>query len=85
MSINAILQKKPFLAWYVQDPSQISEESVVEHVLSYGNWEDVQELIAIDGIDKIASLFSKTQQKNRSNYSKPIAHYFQLYFQRHAH
>jgi len=85
MSIHAILQKKPYIFWYVSNPNQLSEEAVVEQVLSYGNWEDVQELIKIDGIKKIASLFTKTQQKKRSNYSKPIAHYFELYFQRHAH
>lgn len=85
MSIHRILKKKPYLSWYVSEVNQLSEESVVEHVLNYGNWEDVQELIKIDGIKKIASLFTKTQQKKRSNYSKPIANYFTLYFQRHAH
>ena len=85
MSIHAILQKKHYIFWYVSNPNQLSEEAVVEQVLSYGNWEDVQELIKIDGIKKIASLFTKTQQKKRSNYSKPIANYFTLYFQRHAH
>ena len=47
MSVNDIIKNKPYLAWYVKDPARLSEESVLEHVLNYGNWDDVQQFIKI--------------------------------------
>jgi hypothetical protein len=34
--LQKILQKKPYLAWYVKDTSKLSEESMFEHILNYG-------------------------------------------------
>ena len=47
MKVNAIIKNKPYLAWYVKEPEKLSEESVLEHVLNYGNWDDVQRFIKI--------------------------------------
>ena len=33
------------LIWYVRDPRALNEEAVVEAVLNYGNWRDVQKLV----------------------------------------
>ena len=49
MTVNSIIKNKPYLVWYVKDPDKLSEESVLEHVLNYGNWEDVQQFIKIKG------------------------------------
>lgn len=84
MAIQTVLSKNPALAWYVPDHSQLSDESVVEHVLQYGDWDDVQSLFKEKSISEIASLFKKTVQKKRSNYSPEIQHFFTLYFARHA-
>ena len=43
MSVNDIIKAKPYLAWDVMDLEKLSEESVLEHVLNYGNWDDVRE------------------------------------------
>ncbi len=84
MSISSVIQKKPGLVWYVADPSQLSEESIVEHVLQYGDWEDVKSLFKEKSITEIGALFKKTLKKKRSNYSPAIKHFFKLYFSRHA-
>lgn len=84
MSIQSIIQKKPTLAWYIANPENMSDESVVEHVLQYGNWHDVQELINMAGIAKVSKIFHKTIQKKRCNYSPQIQNYFQLYFKNYA-
>ncbi|OGK44272.1 hypothetical protein A2957_01200 [Candidatus Roizmanbacteria bacterium RIFCSPLOWO2_01_FULL_38_11] len=80
MTVSAIIKSKPYLAWYIKDPENLSEESVLEHVLNYGNWDDVQEFIKIKGKDVTASLFNKTLLHKRSNYSPAIKSYFYRYF-----
>ncbi len=80
MTVNSIIKNKPYLAWYVKDPERLSEESVLEHVLNYGNWDDVQQFIKIKGKDKTAELFNKTLTNKRTNYFPAIKSYFHRYF-----
>lgn len=65
----------------------LGEESIVEHVLNYGNWQDVQETIKILGLRRTAEIFrerSRPDKYGRQNYRKEIKHYFQLYFDKHS-
>ncbi len=80
MTVNTIINSKPYLAWYVKDPNKLSEESVLEHILNYGNWEDVQLFIKIKGIKGTAELFNKSLKNNRTNYQPAIQSYFLRYF-----
>ena len=80
MRLQDIFKKKPYLAWDVKNPKKLSDEAVLERVLNYGDWEDVQELIKIKGKKEAAQLFKKTLSKKRTNYDPAIAHYFSLYF-----
>jgi len=84
MTVNTIIKNRPYLAWYVKDPDRLSEESVLEHVLNYGNWDDVQTFIKIKDIDETSRLFVKTISGARNNYSPSIKHYFIRYFNYHA-
>lgn len=75
------------LVWYVKDPRALSEESVVQAVLNYGNWQDVQELIRIMGVERAAQAFYRdigVSARRRGNYYPDVLHYFELYFKRHA-
>ncbi len=56
MKPQDIIKRKPYLAWYVKNPSKLSDESVLEHVLNYGNWEDVQTYIHHVGLSKTANI-----------------------------
>lgn len=80
MTVNGIIKNKPYLAWYVKDPDKLSEESVLEHVLNYGNWEDVQQFIKIKGLAETSKLFNKSLENRRTNYTPPIKSYFYRYF-----
>lgn len=80
MTVNSIIKNKPYLAWYVKDPEKLSEDSVLEHVLNYGNWDDVQQFIKIKGLNETAILFNKSLNNKRTNYSPPIKSYFSRYF-----
>ncbi len=84
MTVNSIIKNKPYLAWYVKDPENLSEESVLEHVLNYGNWDDVQQFIRIKGKDKTAILFKKTLTNKRTNYQPAVQSYFFRYFNHRA-
>ena len=84
MTIHQFIKKRPYLVWYVKDFDRLSEESIVEHVLNYGDWDDVQEMIKILGIKKIAKIFRIKSDQPRSNYRREIKNYFQLYFNKYA-
>ncbi|MFZ1020033.1 MAG: hypothetical protein WAN61_03545 [Minisyncoccia bacterium] len=87
MTIHEFIKKRPYLVWYVKDLDKLNEESIVEHVLNYGNWDDVQEMIKILGLSKTAQIFrekSKPDKFNRQNYAPQVKNYFQLYFNRYA-
>lgn len=83
-TLHRFIQSRPYLVWYVKDLQNLSEDSIVEHVLNYGNWEDVQELVHILGIRQAAEDFHKRADLKRTNYRPEIKNFFQLYFDRHA-
>ncbi|KKT26473.1 MAG: hypothetical protein UW11_C0011G0004 [Parcubacteria group bacterium GW2011_GWA2_43_9b] len=84
MTIHQFIKKRPYLIWYVRDLDKLSEESIVEHTLNYGDWADVCELLAILGVKKTAAIFSRQISGKRINYDPKIMNYFKLYFSRYA-
>lgn len=85
MKIQDIIAQKPYLAWYVKDPAKLSDVSVLEHVLNYGNWTDVKEFIQIKGIKETAQIFAQSTKRTRSNYLPEVESYFKNYFNKYAH
>jgi hypothetical protein len=88
MTIQDFIQKRPYLVWYVapENLGKLNDASIVEAVLNYGNWKDVQEMISILGLQKTAQIFrekSKPDKFGRQNYKPEIKHYFGLYFDKH--
>jgi hypothetical protein len=79
-----IHQKKKIFVLVCQEPEKVSDESLVEAVLNLGDWDDVQELIAMMGMRKVADIFEKKAFVKRSNYDKRTVNFFNLYFARHA-
>lgn len=87
MTIYQFIKKRPYLVWYVKDLNKLSEESIVEHVLNYGDWDEVQTMIKILGIKKTAKIFrakSKPSAMGRQNYSEKTKNFFNIYFNKHA-
>lgn len=87
MTIKEFIKKRPSLVWYVKNLENLSEDSIVEHVLNYGNWNDVQKMIKILGLQKTARIFYKKSTPDkfgRQNYRPEIKNYFNLYFNKHA-
>jgi hypothetical protein len=82
--IHEFMKKRPGLIWYVRDIDNLDDRSIVEHVLNYGNWDDVQEMIRIMGMERVAEVFRTWAFVPRTNYFPEITNYFQLYFNKHA-
>jgi hypothetical protein len=75
------------LVWYVKDPRKLDDDAVVEAVLNYGDWDDVQEMIRIMGIENAAAAFyrsSKPDKFQRTNYHPKTTNYFNFYFEKYA-
>jgi len=75
------------LFWSVAEDklSGISDELLVEAVLNYGSLDDVRGLIRLLGLPTTAAVFYKTTaNRARHNYFPEVAHFFNLYFNRHA-
>lgn len=73
--------------WWAKDPRALSEEAIVEGVLNCGNWDDVQELIRLLGMERVAAIFYRDiniSPRRRGNYHRKTLNYFSDYFKRHA-
>jgi len=84
MTIQDFIKQRPYLVWYVKEPGRLNDESIVEHTLNYGDWDDVQKLIKILGIKKTSEIFNKQISQRRVNYDAKILNYFKLYFSKYA-
>jgi len=82
--LKKFMKARKFLAWYVKEPENLPVESIIEHTLNYGDWDDVQKLIKIIGIKKMAEIFKKQISGFRTNYRPEVSNYFRLYFNKYA-
>ncbi len=79
-----IVQKKPYLAWYVKDTSRLSPKSIMEHVFNFGDWNDYLEAEEALGIQKAKEIFEQLTSKKRVNLRRKTINYFQKYYQKYA-
>jgi hypothetical protein len=84
MSLKEFIKKRKYLLWYIKDFENISEDAIVEAVLNYGDFDDVNKLINILGIKKVADIFRKKIKNKRCNFNPKIKNYFKLYFKKYA-
>ena len=87
MTIHDFIKARKHLIWWVKDYDKLKAESIVEATLNYGDWDEVQTLIKILGIKKVAKIFrekSKPSPMGRQNYGEKTKYYFTLYFNKHA-
>ncbi len=87
MTIQDFIKERKHLLWWVGDYDGLDKAAIVEATLNYGDWNDVQTLIRILGVKKVARIFrekSRPSQIGRQNYRPEIQNYFTLYFNKHA-
>ena len=83
-ALRDYIAKRETFVWYVDDPRTLSDEAIVEATLNYGDWDDVQEVIRILGIEKVAHIFKDQTRRTRSNYYPKTRNFFSLYFDKYA-
>lgn len=84
MDIHEFIKERKYLIWYVNDYDKLDNRAIVEATLNYGDWDDVQKLIEILGIKKMANIFKQQIEKYRCNYDLATINYFKLYFAKYA-
>ena len=81
---NTLVAPREYLWWDIADKRTLSLESVVEGILTKGDFDDVKSLLAEIGIPKVRRIFESQINKQRCNYRPPTINYFSLYFAHHA-
>ncbi|NCO44412.1 hypothetical protein GW889_02700 [Candidatus Berkelbacteria bacterium] len=80
------IKNHPYLIWWVKKYDQLDNEAIVEAILNYGDWDDVEFIIKTLGMKKVATIFRAQTDpgRMRCNYYKLTKNYFTLYFNRYA-
>ena len=80
--IHDFIKKRKYLIWWTDNWDGLNDESIVEATLNYGDWDDVQELIKILGMNRVAEIFRQqtSPDRMRCNYHPKTKNYFTLYF-----
>ena len=87
MTLADFIKKRKHLIWWTKNYDGLGAEPIVEATLNYGDWDDVQALIKMLGIKKVAKIFrtkSKPSKMGRQNYDEKTKHFFNLYFNKYA-
>ncbi len=79
-----LVDKRPWLWWDVADITSLSVDSVVEGILTRGDWFDFLEAVDELGKDQVREIFFRQIKQQRNNYRNPTRNLFQIYFERHA-
>ena len=79
-----LFYKKPYLAWYIKDVKKLSKNSLLEHILNYGDWNDYLITEKAIGIKNAKAIFDDLKSRKRSNLRKKTINYFEKYFERYA-
>ncbi|HHN65185.1 MAG TPA: hypothetical protein ENK09_07490 [Nitrospirae bacterium] len=82
-TIKVLKKSKPYLFWDVAAPERLSEDALVEIVLTRGDFDDVLLLIKNLGLGRVAEIFFTQIKRKRSNYKKRTENFFALFFKRH--
>lgn len=82
--LQKIFERKPYLAWDIKNVKNLSKKSMLEHILAYGDWEDVMEAEKILGISKMEFLFKQLKNGKRVNIKPKTINYFENYFAKYA-
>ncbi|MBU2051936.1 hypothetical protein KKH13_01900 [Patescibacteria group bacterium] len=79
-----LIKDKPGLIWYTKNYDGLDAAAVTEAVLSYGDWNDVQTLCRIFGLQELKNIFKKLTNNKRVNLRPETVNFFNLYFKHHV-
>ncbi|SMP68075.1 hypothetical protein [Desulfonatronum lacustre] len=79
-----LVAPRPWLWWDVADIARLSVDSVVESILTRGDWPDFLEALDELGTDQVREVFFRQINRQRNNYRPQTRNLYQVYFERHA-
>lgn len=82
--IREFIKNKPHLVWYTENYDNLSEKSIVESVLNYGNWDDYLFVENNLGLKRINKVFNELKNQKRINLRPQTINYFSNYFNKYA-
>jgi hypothetical protein len=65
-SLQAFVQDKKYIFWWVWDCSKLSDEAIIEWIIKYGKWEDLIKIINSNS-EKFSQDYKKIISKKRCN------------------
>lgn len=82
--LQNLVKNKPYLVWFTKNYDGLSERSIVESVLNYGNWEDYLFLEKVLGVVELSEIFEDLKNQKRTNLRSQTTNYFTNYFAKYA-
>lgn len=70
--------------WYTKNFDNLSSESIVESVLTSGDWQDFLTIKDIFGLNNLSEVFETINSKKRNNLRPQTRNYFSKYFEEYA-
>jgi hypothetical protein len=85
-SLESFIEKRKSLFWDINSKNLIllSQEAVVERILSFGNMTDVRELEVLLGKSGLRSSYKEISTKKRKNLRPETVNFFNIYFKLNA-
>lgn len=75
-----LVKKRPHLWWWVKNKEDLSIESVVHGVLSYGDMDEVDLLFQLAGRENVKKIFLQQISRARHNYRIQTINFFKKVF-----
>ena len=77
---DQLVKPRAHLWWWVRNKENLSAESIVQGVLSYGDMNDVELLFQMIGKERIKQIFLTQISRPRHNYRPQTVHFFKKVF-----
>lgn len=78
--LQAFIKTKTYLMWSTDNYDNLSEKSITESILNYGNWDDYLFLQETLGIKNLNIVFKELVNQKRTNLRPSTINYFSNYF-----
>jgi len=78
------IKTKPYLIWSTSNYENLSPQSIAEHIINYGDWDDFIYIRDLFGTKEVALFFKNIVNKKRVNLSPRTTNYFTNYFAKYA-
>ncbi len=80
VEVNTLLEQNKAIFWDISNLHKLDRLAIEERFFQYGNWQNIQDMIEIYGMENLKADYRVLRIKKRSPLSKKTLHFFDLYF-----